>query len=83
MSLQCKKCGSRNTSTVKAKEMADRTGDSSFNTAASGMINPVLVIATLKAIIDMIGNVFNWLTEKEKNDASVVVCKDCGYWERI
>lgn len=40
MSNQCNKCGSRNTATVKAKDMAKKTGDSNFMTAASGMISP-------------------------------------------
>ena len=34
MSNQCNKCGSRNTATVKAKDMAEKTGDSSFMTAS-------------------------------------------------
>ena len=83
MSNQCNKCGSRNTATVKAKGMAEKTGDSSFMTAASGMISPALVGEVLKAIFEFLGKLFGWLEEKEKNDRSVVVCKDCGYWERV
>jgi hypothetical protein len=52
-------------------------------TAASGMISPALVGEVLKAIFEFLGKLFGWLEEKEKNDRSVVVCKDCGYWERV
>ncbi|MDP1615520.1 MAG: hypothetical protein Q8L68_06960 [Methylococcales bacterium] len=83
MSNQCNKCGSRNTATVNARDMADKTGDSSFITAASGTVNPILIVETLKVIFEFLGKLFGWLEEKEKNNRSVVVCKDCGYWERV
>lgn len=83
MSAQRNKCGSRNTVIVKARDMSEKTGDSNFTSAASGVINPALVGEVLKAIFEFLGKLFGWLGEKVKNDRNVVVCKDCGYWERV
>jgi hypothetical protein len=69
--------------TVKARDMAEKTGDGSFMTASSGMVSPILIVEALKAIFEFLGKLFGWLEEAEKNDRSVVVCKDCGYWERV
>lgn len=83
MGVQCNKCGSRNTSIVKARDMAEKTGDRSFINATSGIVNPILIGEALKVIFEFFGKLFGWLEEKEKNDKNVVVCKDCGYWEKV
>lgn len=83
MSNQCHKCKSRNTATVKAKDMADKTGNSSFITTAYGAVDPILVIGALTSIIKALRELFGWLNRKEKNNGCIVVCKDCGYWKRV
>jgi len=81
--LKCKECGSRNTQVVSAKELSEKTGDSSILTAATGYINPVIVIKALKALFEALGKLFGWIEEKEKGNRKVVVCKDCGHWEKV
>lgn len=76
MSLKCNNCGSRNTQTTTAKKLAETTGNSNITNAASGFVSPKEIVGLLKAL-------FEWLSGKEKNSRSVVVCKDCGYWERV
>jgi predicted nucleic-acid-binding Zn-ribbon protein len=85
MSLQCHKCESRNTEIVSAKELSEKTGDISLMSAGAmaGVINPVLVVSALKSIFEALGKLFGYLEEKEKNNRKVIVCKDCGYWEKI
>jgi hypothetical protein len=83
MGIQCNKCGSRNTTVVKAKDLADKTGDKSIMTAASGTVSTAILAELLELLLKVIGKIFGWLEEKEKNDRKVVVCKECGYWERV
>ena len=83
MGIQCNKCGSRNTQVVKAKEMAEKTGDNSFMTATSGAVDPNIVLKALEALFNFLGKLFESKSEAEKNNGSVLVCKDCGAWERI
>jgi hypothetical protein len=64
---------------MKAKALAEASGDSSVMTCTSGMINA----KTIETILALITAVFEWLTESQKNEKKVIVCKDCGYWERI
>lgn len=66
MNNQCHKCKSRNTVTVKAKDMADKTGNSSFITSAYGAIDPALAIGALTSIIKALRELFGWLNRKEK-----------------
>lgn len=83
MSLKCKECGSRNTETVSAKELSDKTGIPSIMTGAKGFINPTLVVGTLSVIFEALGKLFGWLEEDAKGNRKVTVCKDCGHWEKI
>ncbi|MCF5910917.1 hypothetical protein K3H35_19275 [Aeromonas veronii] len=83
MSVACNKCGSRNTEVVKAKDLAEASGDSRILTATAGAVSPEVVIGLLAAIAAAAKAIFEWLTESEKNEKKVVVCKDCGYWERV
>ena len=85
MSLQCRKCGSRNTEIVSAKKLSDKIGNKSLMTANAGflVVDPVIIAEALKAIFQVLGKLFDYLKEKEKNKRKVVICKDCGYWERV
>ena len=83
MSLKCKGCGSRDTEVVSARELSDKTGDANIMTAAAGALNPVLVVEAINAIFKALGKLFGWLEKKEKGNRKVVVCKDCGYWEKV
>ena len=81
--LQCKKCGSKNTETVSAKELSDKTGDETVMSAAVGNIDPAILIEAITEIFKTLGKLFGFMKEREKNSRTVFVCKDCGYWEKI
>ena len=83
MSLACNKCGGRNTEVVEAKDLAKASGDSRVLTAPVGVVSPEVVAGLVAAIAAAVKAIFEWLTESEKNKKNVVVCKDCGYWERV
>ncbi|MBY5949290.1 hypothetical protein [Photobacterium rosenbergii] len=83
MSLKCRGCGSRTTEVVNAKELSEKTGDSSFITQNQGAIDPNIVAGALKAIFKALGKIFGWLEEREKGNRKVVVCRDCGHWEKV
>ena len=83
MLLKCKGCGSNNTEVVSAKELSEKTGDTSIMTSATGTINPILVLEVVKHIFKAMGKLFGWLEEKEKGKRKVVVCKDCGHWDKV
>ncbi len=83
MALKCKDCGSLDTEVMKAKELSDASGDNSVLTSLCGTINPIFIIKALEAAFKAIGKIFSWMEEKEKGNQSVIVCKKCGYWERI
>ena len=40
-------------------------------------------IELLKEIIRAIQRLFRFLEQRERNNAPVLICKDCGYYERI
>ena len=83
MSLQCHKCESQNTEVISAEELSNKTGDMIPMSATAGMISPILVAEAIKSIFQAFGKLFGFLEEKEKNKRKVVVCKNCGYWEKI
>ena len=83
MSLKCKECGSRDTKVISARELSAITNDTSVLTTSSGKIDIIFFVEAIKYISQALGRLFEWLKEKEKNDSRVVVCKDCGYWEKI
>jgi hypothetical protein len=64
---------------MKAKDLAETSGDSSVMSCASGIVNA----KTIEMLLVLITSVFGWLTESKKDEKKVIVCKDCGYWERI
>ena len=95
MSLQCKRCKSKNTKIVlksdlikaekergaSASDIAKITG-SQFGVAA----NPLVLLKHLDAVLEFFGKLFGFLEEKEKNKAKdkekIVLC-ECGYWENF
>ena len=83
MSLKCRDCGSRNTDVVSAKELSENTGDESIMISKVGAIDPMIVAAAIRAIFLALEKLSGYLKEKEKGNRKVVVCKDCGYWEKV
>ena len=81
MSLQCHKCESRNTEVVNADELSDKTenAEEPNHVLYNRRFNPVLPIGPLGPL----GMLFGLLTDKEKKKRKIVVCKDCGYWEKV
>jgi hypothetical protein len=86
MSLPCKKCSGRNTKVVPEDKFREIAGSANSVNAMSGKIpltdeqkNKIeeYVIELIKKIIDL---VFDKLFPKKN---MVVVCMDCGHWERI
>lgn len=83
MSLTCPKCGSRHTVTENAGRIAEVVRDDRFLSSASGYISPDQLSELLKEIIRAIKRFFGFLEQRERNNAPVLVCKSCGYYERI
>ncbi|HFK6835503.1 TPA: hypothetical protein ACGZCP_004756, partial [Citrobacter freundii] len=75
--------GSRNTVTETAGKIAEVTRDDRFLTSTSGYISPEQLPELLKEIIRAIQRLFRFLEQRERNNAPVLICKDCGYYERI
>ncbi|MCQ5790134.1 hypothetical protein MZC73_17190, partial [Escherichia coli] len=59
------------------------TRDDRFLTSTSGYISPEQLPELLKEIIRAIQRLFRFLEQRERNNAPVLICKDCGYYERI
>lgn len=82
LKLTCPKCKSRNTEIKMVKDMVEKTGDKSFISNKSGVTkvsNGEILVVTLRVII----NLLKWLTVKEENNKKLLICKDCGYWEKL
>lgn len=82
MNLQCKKCKSTNTKVMSAEKLSEETGDNNFNTAAAGVAS-VAILPIIEKLLDVLGKLFGFLEEKEKNKKQILVCLDCGYWEKL
>jgi hypothetical protein len=84
--LACKKCKARDTFTYRAKELAEKTNNPAVIGAPSGICNDPMSVALLvraaRAILEAARAVFNCLVQRERANP-VVVCKGCGYWERV
>lgn len=83
MSLKCPKCGSRNTVTETAGKIAVLTHDDRFLTTSAGYISPGQLSELLKDIIRAIKRLFGFMEQRERNNAPVLICKSCGYYQRI
>lgn len=85
MSIACRKCASRNTQVVAAKDLAKATNNPSVMTASAGSIDPRLVVEILTLLVRGVVAVFGWMkaSEKNKDTSTVVVCRDCGAWEKV
>lgn len=77
MKLQCHKCESNNTQVVNAEKLGDET-NGKYGFADLDKISPLLMINPL---ILGIGNVFKAF--QKKDERKIVLCKDCGYWEKV
>ena len=46
-------------------------------------LNPGESISLFSTAFMSLGKLFSWLKEKEKGNRQVVVCNDCGHWEKV
>ncbi|EEF9166557.1 hypothetical protein RZR38_05185 [Citrobacter freundii] len=83
MQLKCPLCGSQNTRSGPAWKLADATNDERLLRSSSGNINPEVLPEILEEIIKVIKKLLGYLEQREKNNAPVLICKECGYYERI
>jgi hypothetical protein len=87
MTLECKKCGGRQTKVVPADKMTDFIDKKSTvgNIGTSGTItlSSEAIYAIIMAAIEVVKKFFDWQNKKEQNKRNVVVCLDCGHWEKI
>ena len=58
----------------------------SGSVAMTGTIDPKIFIKLFPLIIKLAESLLDWLKKKEKNkstERNVIVCMDCGHWEKI
>lgn len=95
MSLQCKRCKSKNTKIVLKTDLikaekergASASDIAKINVSQFGVAkDPFTIFAHLGAVLEFLGKLFGFLEEKEKNKAKdkekIVLC-ECGYWENF
>ena len=78
MHLICRQCGSCNTLISSAGKLPSITDNK-----RSGYISLEFLPEILKEIIKAIKKLFGFLEQCERNNAPVLICMDCGYYERI
>ena len=84
MSLKCKECGSRDTTIVTRKQLSKALDKPEGSLGSAGLVvDPVMVINAILALIALASQALNYLKEKEKNEVEYVICKDCGYYEKL
>lgn len=76
MGLRCKNCHSTNTIVLPKKQIEKHQGE----IGASGIINPNILIILLIEILIFIDSILDKIF---KNQERYVVCKDCGYYEKL
>jgi hypothetical protein len=76
MGLRCKNCNSTNTIVLPKKEIEKHQGE----IGASGFINQITLLTLLKEILELIISILDKIF---KNQERYVVCKDCGYYEKL
>ena len=77
MALQCKKCGSSNTETRRARDLRETAGGIGLPNAACASTGVVFAIAAVVA------GLFNWLAARERSNRPVIICLACGHWEPV
>ncbi|HFU75266.1 MAG TPA: hypothetical protein ENK88_03505 [Campylobacterales bacterium] len=84
MSLQCHKCGKRNTEIVSAEELSNKTGATILlSNSVNGFIAPEVLVGVLGNIAKLAEKILEIIIERKKNKRKVIICKDCGFWERV
>jgi hypothetical protein len=91
MSLMCKECRSRDTFVCGARDLTSKTGNPLFASAVCGFaVNPIAIFTLLGPLAAAARAVMAFLEARERNNEAretnnppVLVCKACGYWERI
>ncbi len=78
MHLKCPQCSSCNTLISSAGKLPSITDNKH-----SGYISLEFLPEILKEIIKAIKKLFGFLEQCERNNAPVLICMDCGYYERI
>ena len=78
MHLKCPQCGSCNTLISSEGKLPSITDNK-----RSGYISLEFLPEILKEIIKAIKKLFGFLEQCERNNAPVLICMDCGYYERI
>lgn len=78
MHLKCPQCGSCNTLISSAGKLPSITDNKH-----SGYISLEFLPEILKEIIKAIKKLFGFLEQCERNNAPVLICMGCGYYERI
>ncbi|RVR48594.1 hypothetical protein EOL26_18395 [Escherichia coli] len=78
MHLKCPQCGSCNTLISSVGKLPSITDNK-----RSGYISLEFLPEILKEIIKAIKKLFGFLEQCERNNAPVLICMDCGYYERI
>lgn len=83
MSLACHKCGSKKTTIIKAKDLAKATNDPSVLTAGAGAINPTIILKIIEVLAEIFMKVFDWKQKSKEGNHNIILCEECGYWERL
>lgn len=91
MSINCSKCGSRNTKIVPWKDLeANLNEKQKQELLAYGQVklDPKIIIELIKAIVALTVAALAFFTERHKNrnkneDKKYVVCVDCGHTQEV
>ncbi len=86
MILKCKACGSTNTCTVSKKELGQLLHQTSpvAGCGVGAMLSPEIIAALIVASGPIIATVTNHVLKKKRdNDEKILVCKDCGNYEKL
>ncbi len=76
--LKCKKCGEIAAYVIPKDKLQEAYGSDSLGTA--GTMNAVNLERLFDIVLDIIERVLDWFT---KEDEKYVVCKNCGYYEKL
>lgn len=84
--MQCSECNSKNTTAVRLDQIDKILTEQGIQRepgATSGKMNLTGedIFNILGLLFSLASKVFDYLTEKEKNNPPCLLCKDCGHWE--